>query len=642
VTRPSPSTVRLPWLAAILLAAIVLVAYSNSISGALVLDDAATVTDNPSIRQLWPPGPALLPPNDAGVGGRPIANLTFAVNYALGGLDVRGYHTFNLALHFAAALTLFGIVRRTLLRPVLRARCGNAATPLALATAALWAAHPLTSAVIDYVSQRTEALMACAYLLTLYGFIRWAEAREANNASSASRWLVVTTVACALGMACKEVMITAPLLVQLYDRTFIAGSWKLAWRRHAQVHLALASTWVLLASLMLGSRIGDRGIGFGQNVSAWSYLVTETTALTRYLRLALWPQPLVFDYGWSFAPGLVAALPHALVCLALVAGTIVALVRRPVLGFVGGCFLLTLAPTSSFVPISQQPIAESRMYLPLAGVVAAGVVGLFALLGRRGLFVAACAVVAGVAVTIHRNADYHSVLGLWQDTVAKTPDNARAHGNLGATLFLAGRETEAVAEFETALRLKPDYAEAHNNLAAWLVRLNRPTEALVHLDAALRSQPDLINAHYNRGNALMQLGRRPEAIASFETVLRMNPRHARALSDLALIDLEAGRVSVAIDRAQAALAVDPNLTVAHHNLANALSTAGRFREAISHYETALRLDPKFAKAEHNLAVALLRSGDTRGAIEHFEAALRLRPDYPEAKRNLEKVRAQLR
>jgi tetratricopeptide (TPR) repeat protein len=642
VPHPSPSPARTSWLAAALLVGIVLVSYYNSITGALVLDDAATVTDNASIRQLWPLGPALLPPNDAGVGGRPIANLTFAVNYALGGLDVRGYHVFNLALHCAAALTLFGVVRRTLLRPVWRARYAAAATPLGLAAAAIWAAHPLTTAVVDYVSQRTEALMACSYLLTLYGFIRWTEARETNDGAGGSRWLVFTTLSCALGMASKEVMVTAPLLVLLYDRTFIAGTWKLAWRRHAQVHVALASTWILLASLMLGSRIGDRGIGFGQNVSAWSYLVTETTALTRYLRLAVWPQPLVFDYGWSFAPGLGAALPHALACLALVVGTLIALVRRPVLGFVGGAFLLILAPTSSFVPISQQPIAESRMYLPLAGVVTAGMVGLFALLGRRALLVAACATVAGVAITLHRNADYRTVLGLWQDTVAKTPQNARAHGNLGATLFLAGREIEAVAEFETALRLKPDYAEAHNNLAAWLVRLNRPAEALVHLDAALRSQPDLINAHYNRGNTLMQLGRRPEAIASFETVLRMNPHHARALSDLALIDLEAGRISLAIDRAEAALAVDPKLAVAHHNLANALSTSGRFREAIPHYETALRLDPKFAKAEHNLAVALLRSGDTRGAIEHFEAALRLRPDYPEAKKNLEAVRAQLR
>ena len=99
-----------------------LAAYQNSFSGPFIFDDMVATVDNPTIRHLWPLGPVLSPPAGAGVGGRPLLNLSFAINYALGGGAVRGYHVFNLAVHVLAGLTLYGLVRRTLLRPA-RCRC---------------------------------------------------------------------------------------------------------------------------------------------------------------------------------------------------------------------------------------------------------------------------------------------------------------------------------------------------------------------------------------------------------------------------------------------------------------------------------------------------------------------------------------
>src|SRR3954468_20301971 len=91
-----------------------LLAYSNSLSAPLIFDDAAAIRDNPSIRHLWPILPVLVPPAECTVAGRPLANLTFALNYAFGGTSVSGYHAVNLLLHILAALTLFGVIRRTL------------------------------------------------------------------------------------------------------------------------------------------------------------------------------------------------------------------------------------------------------------------------------------------------------------------------------------------------------------------------------------------------------------------------------------------------------------------------------------------------------------------------------------------------
>ena len=99
-------------------------------------------------------------------------NLSFAINYALGGLDVRGFHAANLAIHLASALLLFGIVRRTLLLPAMRARFATAATPLGLAVAGLWAVHPLQTESVTYIVQRAESLAGCFYLLAIYGLVR--------------------------------------------------------------------------------------------------------------------------------------------------------------------------------------------------------------------------------------------------------------------------------------------------------------------------------------------------------------------------------------------------------------------------------------------------------------------------------------
>ena len=188
------------------LTALAAAAWANSLSAPFIFDDRPAILANPHIRQLWPLSRALTAPPRSILAGRPVASLTLAINYALGELDVRGYHAFNLALHVLSALILLGIVRRTLARS---ARLVSAARPLALVAAAIWLVHPLQTDAVTYVTQRTELLMGLFYLLTLYAAIRAAEG------SRSWPWQTASVVSCALGMASKEVMITAPLMVML-------------------------------------------------------------------------------------------------------------------------------------------------------------------------------------------------------------------------------------------------------------------------------------------------------------------------------------------------------------------------------------------------------------------------------------------
>ena len=617
-------------LAVLALVVVTLAAYANSLTGAFVFDDQSSVVENRSIRRLWPPGPLLLPPPEAGICGRPFANLTVALNYAVHGLDVRGYHAVNLAIHVLAALALFGVIRRTLALPALAGRFGADARPLAFAAAALWALHPVATGSVTYISQRVESLMALCYLVTLYGFIRHAT-------DGARRWAALAVAACLLGMASKEVMITAPVVILLYDRTFLAGSFRAALHRRWPLHLALAACWLFLAWLMLGAQLAHRGIGYSLGVSAFDYALTESRAVWTYLRLAVWPHPLVFDYGWAFVSGFAEAAPYLAAVGTLVLLTALALWRRPAVGFLGAWFFIILSPSSSIAPIIQQPVAENRLYLSLAAVPVLAVLGLYALNRRTLVWWTVVALVFG-GLTWRRNLDYRTPLALWTDTVAKRPDNARAHNNLGSALLAAGRTAEAMEQFETAARLQPAYAEPRQNLGVALLRLGRAAEAVDRFGEALRLRPDSADTLCNLGEALLAAGRPADALASFQQAVEVQPAHAPAHNNLSVVLLATGRVEEAIAEAETAIRLQPGFADAQYNLGNAIVQAGRPADAISRFETALRLQPGFAKAHNNLGVALLQTGRLAEAAGQFEATLRLQPDHAGARRNLDHTR----
>ena len=388
-------------------------AHHNSVSGPFIFDDKPAIAENPTIRQLWPIWKPLCPLNHGEtVTGRPLLNLSFAVNYAVNGLNVWGYHVANLAIHVLTALLLFGILRRTFLLPSRAdvpvcpmnqdSRCRQECLPrryekfyLALAIALLWAIHPLQTESVTYIVQRAESLVALFYLLTLYCFIRGATYGRGRF------WYAAAVLACLLGMASKEVMVSAPLMVLLYDRAFLAGSFREAWRRRYGVYLALASTWVLLGWLVIVA--GGRGgsAGFGAGVGSWAYLCTQFGAIVHYLKLSVWPHPLLLDYGRETVPITLEIVPDAILVVLLGLATLVALWRWPKIGFLGAWFFAILAPTSSIVPVATQVVAEHRMYLPLAAVVTAVTFAGYAVcwgLASRGLLSQRMAGIFGVCV----------------------------------------------------------------------------------------------------------------------------------------------------------------------------------------------------------------------------------------------------
>src|SRR5579872_897295 len=312
-----------PWstaAACLVIALAAVAAYANTLDVPFLFDDMPSIIQNPTIRSLSNIGQVLSPPNRGQtVGGRPILNLSFALNYAVSGERLWSWHALNIAIHVLAGLCLFGISRRTLELSGAGEQQPRHVTLQALAIALLWTVHPLVTESVTYIVQRSESLAGLCLLLTLYCSIR--AARSTAATWHGKFWQIAALAACLVGMATKEVMVAAPLLVVLYDWAFLpatpAGTLTETLQARRWFYAALASTWVLLGTLLVGSTSRGGSAGFGQGVGSWDYLRTQFGFIALYLKLCFWPDPLVLDYGDQIASLSAAFLPQAALVVSL-------------------------------------------------------------------------------------------------------------------------------------------------------------------------------------------------------------------------------------------------------------------------------------------------------------------------------------
>ena len=656
--RPAPRGAAITGLAVALIIAAGLFTYRNSFAGVFVLDDGPAIVLNPHIKSLWPLSRAMSAPPEVTVAGRPIVSLSLALNYSMASPDVRdvleapgpgasaelverharnlwGYHALNLAIHLAAALVLFGVVRRTIAaiggpngRPL---QLHLSATPVALAIALIWCVHPLQTGSVTYIVQRAESLMGLFYLLTIYCAIR------AHERERRALWIGASVLACDLGMGSKEVMVTAPVMVWLWDRTFAAartgggGDDARSARDRRWLYAGFAATWLILAWLML-TNPRPQSVGFGSaDWTWWSYLVTQAGVVVHYLRLAFVPSPLVLDYGWPQAEGLIQVLPQIGLLILLFALSAWALWKRHPAGFIGAWFFVILAPTSSVVPIFTEVAAEHRMYLPLAAVVASVVIGVVAVLSRVGAgarraigaALTTAVVIVFSVMTDARNADYTSDERIWLDTITKRPGNARARNNYAADLLLRNDPSGAVPHLRQAVAIDPAFASAQGNLGVALCRTGRCEEGVGHLQRALTIDPAATRAHRDLAEAYASLGRNREAATHFLKALERAPDDVFLLNRAGWILATAPEADVRDGRRALTLAERAVQVTARRDeisldtLAAALAELGRFADAATAGADALAIARQrgntqiIPELEQRLALYRSRSGAGR-------------------------------
>ena len=613
-------------------------AYATSLSGPFLYDDQPAIVKNTQIRTLSPLSVPLTPPRDTAVAGRPLPNLSLAVNYAMGGLDVRAYHLTNIALHLLVSLLLFGIVRRTLMGgskdPLLRPMPPEVALhadALALGCALVWVLHPLNTEVVDYTVQRTESMMALCYLATLYCAIR------ASVHPDRWGWLSAAIAACAAGMASKESMVTAPLMVLIYDRVFLYGSLRDMWRERRALYIGLAATWGVLAALMLGQP--RTSVGFGAGVSSWTYFLNQLPIIARYLWLTVWPRPLVVDYGLPRPLGLTEVIVPGLLVVMLGVVTLLALRRYRMLAFLGIWFFVTLAPTSSVVPIATEVGAERRMYLPLMALAVLGVLAGFRLLirvrphGRVPATALALVCLLLATGTVLRTREYQSVRTIAQTNVDRYP-HGRARLALASELVAVNEHTEALRLLDDAIK---DYPQARLALATEMAASGRLADAVTQSREFIRLLPEnsevptardlmgralalqglyepaveqfnlITHARPNDaapyisiGDARLRQSRVDEAIAAYESALRLRPGDPDVLGQLGLAFGAANRRSDATLAFGGAASARPNDLRLLNLWGRSLAAEGRYADAVVPMRRIVELAPKDSTAADNL------------------------------------------
>ncbi|MFO0869568.1 MAG: tetratricopeptide repeat protein [Pirellulales bacterium] len=538
--------------------------FANGVTAPFYLDDQQVLERNPTIRSFgaaWRSAPT-----------RRVGMLSFALNYRLQGLDVRGFHVANIALHAMAGLLLFGLVRRVLGLPGMSAVLASRATAIAGTVAALWLLHPLQTGAVTYVVQRLEALMGLWFLLSLYALLRGA------TSSQGTLWYAVAMVAAACGAQTKEVIAVLPVVALAFDRIFLASDWRSLFRRRGWLHLGLllCSVWIVyqMRGALGAERAGSAGFGV-RSVTPWEYLSSQAGVILHYLRLTVWPSVLCLDYQWPVAqaPGEIY-LPGAVI-LMLLALSGWALRARPAWGFLGLAFFVILAPTSSIMPIADLAF-EHRMYLPLAPVVVLLVCAAVLLVeralttpeARRLALGSAAAVVVLVCAgrTIVRNRDYADPVRMWTSVLAVNPRNYRAHNQLAIQLERRGRLDEAERHFQRTLEIRPDAWWVDIGLGNLRVRQERYEDAENHFRRALEHRAGIALASANLGRLCERCERWPEAASHYERAVQRDPGFLDAWKALAAVQLRLGNEARAREAYRAVLERDPRSREARDGL----------------------------------------------------------------------------
>ncbi len=503
-------------LAALLLAAAVAVTYGPTVNAPLVYDDTPNILWNESIRSVIPPWDALVADRDAATAGRPFVNFTFALTYAVSGPEPWAHRLFNIVLHIMSALTLFGLVRRACSTSALASRHASSGFGLGLATALLWALHPINADAVTYISQRLESQMGLCYLLTAYCALRsW-------QAEAGRRWWTAAAVAaCFVGAGSKEVIIAAPVTVLLMDCVLLRKTPSMALRTSPWLYGGLLLCMAALTALAFSGATAGTG-AFHESRGVVEYWLTQGEVFLYYLQCIVWPPSIVFDAIWR-QPTLMQAAPGLLAAAAIVLATGYGVVRRRSWSVPAAWFLLALAPTS-LLPMAFA-VFPYRLYVPLAGVAALAVFGFWSLmqrLARRSpsvqpaktaqLLCLVICVALGASV-FARNELYKDPVLFWLDVTEKAPTNYRAFNWAGLALLDRQRPVDAAPYFRKALALKPDHTNARAGLGRALIMAGEYEEGVPLLRQVLTTppQPWFGRMRMDLAFALLEQGRHTEA-----------------------------------------------------------------------------------------------------------------------------------
>jgi tetratricopeptide (TPR) repeat protein len=442
---------------------------------------------------------------------RPLLNLTYWINYQQSGAESTfGYHLVNFFLHFCNSIFVFFAARKVLSWSALEEERTRI---FSLFAAGLFLLHPAQTESVSYIASRSETLsvffVLAAYVVYLYG---------AGAALSIPRVLAVLALFAAAGLS-KEHTAVLPALFILTDY-FWNFEFKLAriWRNwKLYVPIVIGVGWATLKILKILHNNSTAGFNM-RGLKWYQYFFTECRVIWNYIQLFFVPvgqnlDPQVEISRTVASHGAIFGLAGLLIVSAL---AWIYRRRFPVACYGWFVWILLLAPTSSFVPI-RDPMAERRMYLPFIGLVFVAVGLLQHWKASRNVLVGSLAVVLVVegALTYQRNVLWGNAVGIWKDTVAKSPNKYRPRFQLAYAEYQAGSCSDAAEQYEAAAMLE---RPRHDLLLDWGLALDcagNPQDAVDKLQRSARMRP---SAHIfsQIGMEYGKMGKYPEALAALQ------------------------------------------------------------------------------------------------------------------------------
>ncbi|MFZ5573413.1 MAG: tetratricopeptide repeat protein [Thermodesulfobacteriota bacterium] len=644
---------RLEILFLLLAACLVLLVYSNTFHNPFIFDDVVGITGNPNIRlKEFTLGGLLRAPLDNEYSSRPVALISFALNYYFHQYDVFGYHLVNILIHIITGTMLYFFLKTTLILHSKNAALASDLQPhgiqvVAYVAALVWFVHPVQTQSVNYMVQRMNSLAAMFFIVSM---LLYAQSRRLRNSRAARPLLMGSFLSGLLAIASKENAVMLPVVMLLYEWYFIQDLNRRWLRRNAILFGAIAVFAGITVVIFLGAHPLDtiaamyakKGFTLSQR------LMTESRVLVYYVSLLVFPHPsrLNLEYDFPLSRGLLNP-PDTLFCLAVLAiltGAAVVNARKErLLSFCVLWFLGNLIIESTVIPV--EIIFEHRLYLPSMFVALLFVILGQRLLSMRWLRVGVVLLVLSVfsVWSFERNKVWQTEEALWTDCTRKSPEKYRPWVNLGEALSRQGRMREAAEQYRVALRIHPRHDACRYNLGSALYSLGEIEEAIVQFQEALRLNPLHSQAHNNLGIALIQQGRLEEGIQHFKAALDIDPKDAKAAMHHRLATSIYRQIETEADGFEAALreiSVDDSelpikFELLHKRKAGLETALERFRGALSRQHGHPALD-----ADRISKVRMVKAA-YEARLPVFESIAAVHPDFPSVYYDIACIKARL-
>ncbi len=614
--------------------------YGGTIDAPFVFDDILNITKNPHIRMRELSPASLAEVLNSHSANRPLANLTFALNYFLHRYQPAGYHVVNWLIHLFNGLLVYLLTRQTL--GLLRLNL-PAAPFLA---AALWLTNPLHTQSVTYIVQRMNALAAMFYLASLACYIQ-GRTRPTHQGREVGAVLFFAAgfVFGVCALASKEIAITLPGMIFLYEWFFIQ-SLAPGFLKKQRVYLFAVVLAVIVIALVylqfkpvttLGLKYANKPFTMGER------LLTQPRVICRYVSLLLLPLPerLNIDHYVVLSDSLTkppTTLPALMTLMLMAFLAVVGARRHRLMAFAVLWFLGTLVVESSFIGLAM--MFEHRTYLPSVFLFIALTCFLVRHVRPRWLAYGTLLLLIAVSAfwTRQRNAVWADEIAFWQDAIRKSPQSIRPYNNLGVALALKGRYEEGIEACRRAIALSPpviNTADAYNNIAHIYYKLGDMEKSIEYARRAVQIDPDLAEGYLNLGRGLLATNRLNEAIVNLEIAVRLSDWLMPAYTLLARAYYRKdGDFERALNLCRRALVMDPESLGVESLLGALLQHAGEPEQALVHLRRVLDAAPDHPLANLNIGIVYNKLKRPEAAIGPLTRAVAALPDNPRARSEL--------